>query len=125
MGASGPSQLAPSRRSPKASRGVEPTGGLEVSHTFPDVAGLYKDSRSRSTPSGLARLTAAGGRARIGTGDPIDLTSGWGYDSMGPDGTRSASQRCARKLTVEARAEVDRVFAEEGVPTHVDSPQAI
>ena len=29
------------------------------------------------------------------------------------------------KLTAEDRAEVDRIFAEEGVPTYVDAPQAI
>ena len=29
------------------------------------------------------------------------------------------------KLTDEERAEIDRIFAEEGVPTYVDAPQAV
>ena len=30
-----------------------------------------------------------------------------------------------RKLTPDDRAEIDRIFAEEGVPTYVDAEQAV
>ena len=29
------------------------------------------------------------------------------------------------RLTAEDLSEIDRIFEEEGVPTHVDSPQAV